>query len=198
MGKLGNGLADAPLIATPSSLLVLHGEPGSVMSLVPLLLHSPHETATPLSELSELSYRSAQRFLPQGPTRVSSAILTCPLKGLPLDKEPAQLLLLTLLAPPATELPLPVLLLLLLLLLPVLLVVLLLTLPLPVATRTTAFAIPLVVTVVEEEGEAGVMVTVTVLRGGGSFVVSSPLLSFSSFFFFFFLSSCCCCCWCCC
>lgn len=43
----GSGLA-LPLIATPSSLLVLHGDPGSVISLVPLLLHSPHDTATPL------------------------------------------------------------------------------------------------------------------------------------------------------
>lgn len=51
MGREGSGLADAPRIAaTPSSLLVLHGEPGSVMSLVPLLLHSPQDTATPLRE----------------------------------------------------------------------------------------------------------------------------------------------------
>lgn len=48
MGRDGSGLADAPRIATPSSLLVLHGEPGSVISLVPLLLHSPQDTATPL------------------------------------------------------------------------------------------------------------------------------------------------------
>lgn len=49
LGRDGSGLADVPRIARPSSLLVLHGEPGSVMSLVPLLLlHSPQEIATPL------------------------------------------------------------------------------------------------------------------------------------------------------
>lgn len=48
LGKDGSGLADVPRIATPSSLLVLHGDPGSVISLVPLLLHSPQDTATPL------------------------------------------------------------------------------------------------------------------------------------------------------
>lgn len=58
------GLAEAPRIPTPSSLLVLHGEPGSVISLVPLLLplfvlllllllpllHSPQDTVTPLKQ----------------------------------------------------------------------------------------------------------------------------------------------------
>lgn len=47
--KDGSGLAEVPRIPTPSSLLVLQGDPGSVMSLVPLLLHSPHDTATPLN-----------------------------------------------------------------------------------------------------------------------------------------------------
>ena len=53
LGRDGSGLADAPRIATPSSLLVLHGEPGSVISLVPLLLHSPHDTATPLETIEK-------------------------------------------------------------------------------------------------------------------------------------------------
>lgn len=49
LSRDGSGLPDVPrTAATPSSLLVLHGEPGSVISLVPLLLHSPHEIATPL------------------------------------------------------------------------------------------------------------------------------------------------------
>lgn len=56
LGRDGSGLADAPLTAaTPSSLLVLHGEPGSVMSLVPLLLHSPQDTATPLRRINQKS-----------------------------------------------------------------------------------------------------------------------------------------------
>jgi len=58
LGTDGNGLADVPRIAvTPSSLLVLHGEPGSVISLVPLLLHSPQDTATPLKQRDETTTR---------------------------------------------------------------------------------------------------------------------------------------------
>jgi hypothetical protein len=60
LGTDGNGLADVPRIAvTPSSLLVLHGEPGSVISLVPLLLHSPQDTATPLKQRDEKSLVSS-------------------------------------------------------------------------------------------------------------------------------------------
>jgi len=60
LGTDGNGLADVPRIAvTPSSLLVLHGEPGSVISLVPLLLHSPQDTATPLKQPDERSLMSS-------------------------------------------------------------------------------------------------------------------------------------------
>jgi len=55
LGRDGSGLADVPRIAaTPSSLLVLHGEPGSVISLVPLLLHSPQDTATPLQHAKKI------------------------------------------------------------------------------------------------------------------------------------------------
>lgn len=48
LSEVGKGLGAVPRIATPSSLLVLQGEPGSVMSLVPLLLQSPQDIATPL------------------------------------------------------------------------------------------------------------------------------------------------------
>lgn len=55
LGRDGSGLADVPRIAaTPSSLLVLQGEPGSVISLVPLLLHSPQDTATPLQHTKKI------------------------------------------------------------------------------------------------------------------------------------------------
>ncbi|EZA48968.1 hypothetical protein X777_12414 [Ooceraea biroi] len=67
LGRDGNGLADVPRTAvTPSSLLVLHGEPGSVISLVPLLLHSPQDTATPLK-------RQGKRLL----SKVASRHFSC-------------------------------------------------------------------------------------------------------------------------